>query len=155
MSKKIKLKIKNKSTIIGILVFILVLAGIFAVKSVISSDEGKAIYGTRLDGIEDVQITQSTKDKVVKAVSDSSKSTEVTTAGRIINIIIKAKDTTSLEEAKKLGDKCVEAFSTKEKKYYDIQIFITNTKNKSQFPIIGYKHHNNEKITWSKDRAEN
>ena len=92
---------------------------------------------------------------LVKAVSDSSKSTEVTTAGRIINIIIKAKDTTSLEEAKKLGDKCVEVFSTKEKKYYDIQIFITNTKNKSQFPIIGYKHHNNEKITWSKDRAEN
>ena len=49
--KKLK---KNKSTIVGILVFILVLAGIFAMKSVMSSNEANAIYCSRLDVIKDV-----------------------------------------------------------------------------------------------------
>ena len=64
--KKLK---KNKSTIVGILVFILVLAGIFAMKSVMSSDEAKAIYGSRLDGMKDVEITNETTDKVEKKLS--------------------------------------------------------------------------------------
>ena len=31
---------------------------------------------------------------------------------------------------------------------------ITNDKNTEQFPIIGYKHHSNDNISWTKDRAE-
>lgn len=145
---------KNKSTIVGILVFILVLAGIFAIKSVMSSDEAKAIYGSRLDGIKDVEITSETTDKVEKKLSSQATSTNVKVAGRIINIIVKAKTDTTLENAKKLGEEAVSVFSDKEKKYYDIQIFITNDKNTEQFPIIGYKHHSNDNISWTKDRAE-
>ena len=137
--KKLK---KNKSTIVGILVFILVLAGIFAMKSVMSSDEAKAIYGSRLDGIKDVEITKETTDKVEKKISSQATSTNVKVAGR------------TLEKAKKLGEEAVSVFSDKEKKYYDIQIFITNDKNTEQFPIIGYKHHSNDNISWTKDRAE-
>lgn len=145
---------KNKSTIVGILVFILALAGILAVKGVLSSDEGKAIYGTRLKGINEVKITDSQKKEVENKLANDTKKVEVSVAGRIINILITAKEGTSLEDAKKLGDKAVEAFSSAEKKYYDIQIFITNEKNKAQFPIIGYRHHTKNTITWTKDRAE-
>ena len=145
---------KNKSTIVGILVFILALAGILAVKGVLSSDEGKAIYGTRLKGINEVKITDSQKKEVENKLANDTEKVEVSVAGRIINILITAKEGTSLEDAKKLGDKAVEVFSSAEKKYYDIQIFITNEKNKAQFPIIGYRHHTKNTITWTKDRAE-
>ena len=145
---------KNKSTIVGILVFILALAGILAVKGVLSSDEGKAIYGTRLKGINEVKITDSQKKEVENKLANDTDKVEVSVAGRIINILITAKEGTSLEDAKKLGDKAVEVFSSAEKKYYDIQIFITNEKNKAQFPIIGYRHHTKNTITWTKDRAE-
>lgn len=145
---------KNKSTIVGILVFILALAGILAVKGVLSSDEGKAIYGTRLKGINEVKITDSQKKEVENKLANDTEKVEVSVAGRIINILITAKEGTSLEDAKKLGDKAVEAFSSAEKKYYDIQIFITNEKNKAQFPTIGYRHHTKNTITWTKDRAE-
>ena len=145
---------KNKNTIVGILVFILVLAGIFAIKSVMSSDEKKAIYGTRLKGRDSIKITDSRKKEVENKLANDTEKVEVSVAGRIINILITAKEGTSLEDAKKLGDKAVEVFSSAEKKYYDIQIFITNEKNEAQFPIIGYRHHTKETITWTKDRAE-
>ena len=145
---------KNKNTIVGILVFILVLAGIFAIKSVMSSGEEKAIYGTRLKGRDSIKITDSRKKEVENKLANGTEKVEVSVAGRIINILITAKEGTSLEDAKKLGDKAVEAFSSAEKKYYDIQIFITNEKNKAQFPIIGYRHHTKNTITWTKDRAE-
>lgn len=145
---------KNKSTIVGIFVAILVFAGIFAIRSVVTSDEGKAIYGTRLEGRDSVPITNETKNKVSSSISSKANKTEVSVAGRIINIIIDAREGTTLDDAKKLGDECVEQFSSAEKKYYDIQIFVTNEKNTTQFPIIGYKHHTKSKITWTKDRAE-
>ena len=145
---------KNKSTIVGILVFILALAGIFAIKSVMSSGEEKAIYGTRLKGRDSIKITDSRKKEVENKLANDTEKVEVSVAGRIINILITAKEGTSLEDAKKLGDKAVEVFSSAEKKYYDIQIFITNEKNEAQFPIIGYRHHTKETITWTKDRAE-
>ena len=145
---------KNKSTIVGILVFILALAGIFAIKSVMSSGEEKAIYGTRLKGRDSIKITDSRKKEVENKLANDTEKVEVSVAGRIVNILITAKEGTSLEDAKKLGDKAVEVFSSAEKKYYDIQIFITNEKNEAQFPIIGYRHHTKETITWTKDRAE-
>ena len=100
------------------------------------------------------KITDSQKKEVENKLANDTDKVEVSVAGRIINILITAKEGTSLEDAKKLGDKAVEAFSSAEKKYYDIQIFITNEKNKAQFPIIGYRHHTKNTITWTKDRAE-
>lgn len=145
---------KNQSTIVAIFVFILVLAGIFAVKSVLSSDEEKAIYGTRLDGRDDVEISTETKNKVKSELESQSSNVDVSIAGRIINIIVNANSDVTLEQAKELGSKAVAVFSDTEKEYYDIQIFIKNEDNTSQFPIIGYMHHGNDEISWTKDRSE-
>lgn len=145
---------KNASAIVGIVVFLAVLAGIFAVKKVFMSDETMAIYGTRLEDRKDVEISNSTKSKVEKKLSENASKVKVRIAGRIINVYVKANADTNLETAKSLGDKALEEFSNKEKKYYDIQILIENDKNANQFPIIGYKHHSKDKITWTKDRVE-
>jgi len=146
---------KNSSAIIAILVFIIVLVGIFAVKRVFLTDEGSAIYGSRLEGRSKVEISNDTKNKVQEKVKDGSSNASVRVAGRIVNIYMKVNAETTLEAAKSLGDKALEPFSKEEKEYYDFQILIENDKNTTQFPIIGYKHHAKEKITWTKDRTGN
>lgn len=145
---------KHINTIIGILVFIIVFVGILIVKDALNPQEGNAIYGNRLEGREEVEITKTTKDKVINSLNEQAKSTKVRVSGRIVNIIINVNDDTNLEVAKSLGPKALESFSAKEKKYYDFQFLIENTANKNQFPIIGYKHHGKEDISWTKDRAE-
>lgn len=146
---------KNISAIVGVLVFIIVLAGIFTVKKVFTNDETTAIYGTRLEGRENVKISKDTKDKVEEKLADSASDISVRIAGRIVNIHFKVNAETKLDAAKSLGNKALEEFSKSEKEYYDFQILIENDKNANQFPIIGYKHHKKDNITWTKDRAEN
>lgn len=146
---------KNKSTIVAVVVFILVLILIFGIKSMFTTDEANAIYGTRLDGREKVEISNQQLQKVKQELEADATSVSTRIAGRIINIAIKTSTETSVEDAKKLGDKAVEKFSSEEKEYYDIQILIENDGNAAQFPIIGYKHHTKDKITWTKDRAGN
>ena len=51
-----------------------------------------------------------------------------------------------------MGTTVIEQFSDAEKAYYDFQIFIKNVKNVEQFPIVGYKHHGKDNISWTKDR---
>ena len=151
MKKTIK---KNLSTIIVIAVAILVLLGIIFIKNTFFAGESKAIYGNRLEGRKEVEISSSTKDKVKKKVEDSAKSVSVRIAGRIIYISINTKDEVTLEAAKNLGKPILEEFSDKEKAYYDIQLLIQNDANAAQFPIIGYKHHTKENFSWTKDRTE-
>jgi len=143
---------KNKATVIAVAVFIVVLVSIFAVKKVVKSDEPLAIYGTRLEG--KVEISNKTKEKVKDKLKDSSSNVNIRIAGRIVNIYIKVNAETNLETAKSLGDKALEEFSSDEKKYYDFQILIENDKNTDAFPIIGYKHHTKEGISWTKDRGK-
>ncbi len=146
---------KNLSVIVGVLVFIIVLTGIFTIKKVFTNDESTAIYGTRLEGRDNVKISNETKNKVKDKLSDNASNISVRVAGRIVNIQFKVNAETKLDDAKSLGNKALEEFSSKEKEYYDFQILIENDKNTNQFPIIGYKHHKKENITWTKDRAEN
>ena len=49
-------------------------------------------------------------------------------------------------------NKVIEKLSDKQKKYFDVQIFIKKSSKDEKFPIIGYKHHNKDNITWTKDR---
>ena len=145
---------RSVSAILGIIIFVAIIAGIFFVKNTFMQDESKAIYGSRLDGIENVKITNETKDKVKELLKEDTSSVSIRLAGRTINIIANVNEGTDLNRAKELGKIALEAFSEDEKKYYDIQIFIENKKNTAQFPIIGYKNHTKENISWSKDRKE-
>ncbi len=145
---------KNSSFIVGIAVFIAVLIGIFTLKNILSMDESSALYGTRLEGKKEVEITTAKKNQVEKKLKENSSKASLRISGRIINIYIKTNSETSLEQAKELGNKALEDFSEKEKKYYDFQVLIENDKNSNQFPIIGYKHHTKDNLTWTKDRVE-
>lgn len=143
---------KHISAIVALVVFVLVVVGLLYFKQVFNADEATAIYGSRLEGREKIEITEERINQVKKAIHDSSNKTTIRIAGRIIEVIVDVKDNVSIQDAKNLGTPIVFAFTEEERAYYDIQIFLTNEKNTEQFPAIGYKHHTKPTLTWTKDR---
>lgn len=143
---------KNISAIVAVVVFVLVVVGLLYFKQVFNTDEATAIYGSRLEGREEIEITEERINQVKKAINDYSNKTTVRIAGRIIEVIVAVKDDVSIQDAKNLGTPIVYAFTEEERAYYDIQIFLTNEKNTEQYPAIGYKHHTKPALTWTKDR---
>ena len=144
---------KHISVIIAIIVFVFVLSGIFLAKTIFFSNSYQGMYGNRLEGRDKVTITEETKSKVKESVAEQTSSAKVRIAGRIIYITLKVNGDVSLQAAKDLGNKSLEAFSDAEKEYYDIQVLIENDTNTKQFPIIGYKHHTKKAIVWTRDRS--
>ncbi len=143
---------KYRKLIILAIIIILLIIGLFAIKKFFFPSESGVLYGNRLDGRDKVKITEETKNKAKDVFKDRSSSAKVRIAGRIIYIDVVVNDDVSKDDARGLGNQTLGAFSDQEKSYYDIQILINNKANKEQFPIIGYKHHTRDAITWNKDR---
>ena len=144
---------KHISSIVGLIVFVLVIVAFFMVKDIFNPDESTAIYGSRIEGKSAIEISNETVNAVKEGLKDRTSSVNIRVAGKIVEISIKANEDVSLEDAKNLGKKALESFSDEEKKYYDFQIFVENENNTAQFPIIGYKHKTKENISWTRDRA--
>ena len=144
---------KNSSAVVGITVFILVIISALLIKNLFMYDENQAIYGTRLDGVEKRKVTKEQIDKVKKKVADKTKKADVRVAGKIVNIELTVNDDVSLDDAKKIGPEALEEFTKEQQQFFDFQIFIQNNNNKTQFPIIGYKHHTKPEISWTRDRT--
>ena len=143
---------RHKVVLIMSLLLIIVVLCLFIAKSFFLSNDSKAIYGSRLEGIEKVKITNDTEEKVKEVLQDTASKVEVRLAGRIIYIDVVVKDDISLEVAKDSGNKTLECFTDVEKSYYDIQVMMKSNTNTAQFPIIGYKHHTRSGFSWTQDR---
>jgi hypothetical protein len=143
---------KNMSIIVAIVVFILVVTGLLYFKEVFTADDATAIYGSRLDGREEIEIPQERISKLKDSIKDSSTKTTVRIAGRLINVTVEVKDDISLKDAQELGTPIVYTFTEEEREYYDIQIFLVNKKNTEEYPSIGYKHHTKPGLTWTSSK---
>ena len=112
-----------------------------------------AIYGDRLDGIDEVKVnTGKIADKVNE--NEVVKEAKVKINGKIINVLITINDEVSLEDAKTLTAPVLEALSKKQKEFYDVEVMIDKDGDSTQFPIIGYKHHSKKDFVFTKDREE-
>lgn len=146
---------KNKFTILVVVIFVVLVIVAAVVKNIFFINTGQPVYGNRLDGSEDVKIEESRYDSLETELKKNEiiSSVETNLDGKIINVIVTLKDDASKKDAKKLGDTVIAQFSEKELKFYDIQLFIKKTDAKqNDFPIIGYKHHNKDGWSWTKDR---
>lgn len=146
---------KNKFVIIAIGVFLILVVLVFQIATMFFPEEGTALYGDRLDGIEEVELSNSKLTKIEsKLKSDGAvKEADVSVAGKIVEVIITVQDDTSVDTAKALNTKVLDSLSNKEKKFYDIQIFVKKDSEATDFPIIGYKHHAKDTFSWTKDRG--
>ena len=146
---------KNKFVIIAIGVFLILVVLGFQIATMFFPEEGTALYGDRLDGIEEVELSNSKLTKIESNLkSDGAvKESDVSVAGKIVEVIITVQDDTSVDTAKALNTKVLDSLSNKEKKFYDIQIFVKKDSEATDFPIIGYKHHAKDTFSWTKDRG--
>lgn len=146
---------RNKSTIIAIIIFLILIVLAVQIKNIFFPSEGKALYGNRLDGIENVKITDNKKSSTKDTLTEDGmvSKASVRLSGKIIEVSITVNDDVSVKSAKSLSNKVLESLSDKEKEYYDIQVFITKENETSDFPIIGYKHHSKNEFSWTQDRT--
>jgi hypothetical protein len=152
MKNILKFLKKNSHTIVGIIIVIFVIILGIVVKNFFFPDDAEAYYGTRLEGIEKIKITDKKKKELKENFKDASKSVTVRLQGRIIYVDVKVNDDVSVDTARDLANKTLEKLSEDEKAYYDVQFIISNEKDKDHFPIIGYKHHTKSAIAWNKNR---
>ena len=110
------------------------------------------MYGNRLDGIENVTITDDKVNEIVNfikednSISDSSMHIK----GKIVNIIIKvSKKENTIDKMKEKSKEIIERFSKEEIEFYDFQFFIKN--EDGNYNLMGYKNKRNENISWSSD----
>lgn len=110
------------------------------------------VYGSRLDGIENVIISDEKKDEIIKFIKDNEdvSSASIDIQGKIINISIKIGNKENTIDVMK--EKCsliVNKFSKEEIEFYDFQFFIKN--EDANYNLIGYKNKKNEELSYSHD----
>lgn len=144
----------NKVTVVAFIICVIFVILVFAVKLTFFPNEGTAIYGDRLDGIEEVEITDKQQEDIIKSLEDKDEVKEVSCdiKGRTLNVLITVNDDVELDPAKALTSSITENLEEDQTTYYDIQVFISKDNDDTRFPIIGYKHQNKDEFSWTKDR---
>lgn len=144
----------NKVTVVAFIICVIFVILVFAVKLTFFPNEGTAIYGDRLDGIEEVEITDKQQEDIIKALEDKDEVKEVSCdiKGRTLNVLITVNDDVELDPAKALTSSITDNLEEDQTSYYDIQVFISKDNDDTRFPIIGYKHQNKDGFSWTKDR---
>lgn len=147
----------NKFAVIATSIFLVFVILLVQVKNTFFPTEGNAIYGDRLDGINNSIITSDDIKDIKNALEKETpvKKIEIRSSGRTLEVTVTINDDVDMNTAKSLAGKILEVCSDKQKKYYDFQVFIKKDNDAKDFPIIGYKHHNKENFTFTKDRAVN
>lgn len=143
----------NKGTIIVICLFLIGVLLLVQLKNIFIFDDSKAIYGTRVEGIEEVRLTNNQEEQIKAELEEDVEDVTIREAGRLINVIITVQDEMSRDNAKELTSKVISPLKDNQKKYYDIQVFVQKSQKTKEFPIIGYKHHSKKDFSWTKDRS--
>lgn len=109
-------------------------------------------YGNRLDGINNVKITDEVYSDVKQELEDTGLTEKTSTRlqGKIIYTTIVLKSDTSVEKAKEIASNTIDNYSEEQLKFYDICFFLKwNGEGENKDVVItGTKHHNLDKITW-------
>lgn len=144
--------IKKHKTVITISVIaVLILAiTIIALSNFLFSGYGKSKYGNRLDGIENVSISDDIINASKEIISNIEGVTNVTyhLSGKICNFVVTVNKDVKLTIIKEKTSSILTKFSTEQLAYYDFQILV-NSSEDANYPIIGYKMKNSEGFTWT------
>ncbi len=146
---------KNKYTIIAIIILIILVVVGVQLKNIFVPDEGKASYGTRLDGIKDHKLDSELFKNIESKLKEDERilSVENKVHGKIINLIITVNDDMSIADAKSIANSTIALFTNDELSYYSLQVYVKkNNESLNNFPIIGYKGTTSTELIFTKDR---
>lgn len=141
---------KHKIEFIALFTIIIIcILGYFAVKPLLGNDSNK--YGNRLDGIENVKITDEQVKKLTSEMEENKdvKSIKYDLQGRLIYIILEVSNETAVDVSKGYANKILNYFDDEQKTYYDMQVIIKSDSEESEvYPIIGAKHKTSTSFIW-------
>lgn len=123
---------KHKLTSFVILVYIIVIGFAFFLYKLFIGSSGLPVYGDRLDGIENVPITDEQKDKIVEEISKNDFVLKVTRPylkGKILKVVVTVTDNAELNASKELSNRVLEVLDNDQKAFYDVEYFVTKEYN--------------------------
>ena len=123
---------KHKLTSFIILVYIIVVAFAYFIYKLFVGSSGLPVYGDRLDGIENVPITEEQIDKIVEELSKNESILKITRPylnGKILKVIVTVSDGAVLQPLKELDSKIFNALDADQRAFYDVEYFIAKDYN--------------------------
>ena len=123
---------KHRLTAFIIVVYTIVIAFAFFIYNLFIGSSGLPVYGDRLDGIEEVPITQEQKDKMVEEITKEGiviKVTEPYLSGKILKVVVTVHDKAEIAPSKALADKITAQLTEEQKKFYDIEVYVKKNYN--------------------------
>ncbi len=152
--KKLKSMYK-KNKVLFVLTTIAILCMLIIIIGLITSfysGGGKSKYGDRLDGIEEVKLSNSFKMDLEEFYEDQTnvKSASVDVSGKIVYVVLDVDSKAAVAQAKEVANKGLKEFSEEELDFYDIQFILTcdEQKNSKTYPTMGYKNNTSSKVVW-------
>ncbi|MBR2840375.1 MAG: hypothetical protein IKF01_00730 [Bacilli bacterium] len=141
------LKNNKLLVIIGVLIVILILFIVWFF--IVPSFNGNK-YGNRLKEESKHKISSETIDKIKDKADDNESvdKIEYHKEGRILNFTVYVSSSFTPDQAKEFGSSLVGEIDEDDRKYYDIQILIDSDEKSDNYPIIGYKSKNEDKINY-------
>ena len=118
---------------------------------------GGTKYGSRLDGIEAVEINDSKKNEIATNIESDElvEKATVTITGKIIYIKIIYTNKATMTDAETIAVKSLDNFSEEEKAFYDFQFIIEQKADETTegFLKSGAKNVNGTNLVWSNNNA--
>jgi hypothetical protein len=123
---------KHKLTSFVILVYIIVVAFAYFLYKLFIGSSGLPVYGDRLDGIENVPITEEQIDKIVEELSKNEAIMKITRPylnGKILKVVVTVSDGAELQPLKELDSKIYNILDADQRAFYDVEYFINKDYN--------------------------
>ena len=134
-------------------IIVMILVFSFMIFPLYSSRSG-SVYGTRLNGIEEVEIDDKIPNEIEKIYKETGKVEKVTTdlKGKIYNILVYVNEGVDLNEMLEVSNSTLSSFSEEQLKFYDVQYFLISDKGETKKTVVGYKNKDSAGISWTNNR---
>ena len=118
---------------------------------------GGSNYGDRLEGIENVVISDDKKREVSSKIEENNlvDSATTTVTGKRVDIRIVFNEKASLVDAEGVALKSLDNFSDEEKAFYDFEFTLKQnaTEKTEGFLIMGAKNVNGSNLVWNNNNS--
>ena len=138
---------EHKIVVVAVFLMLVIIVLAFLVKMTFLSNSGNAVYGNRLDGIENYAVDNELNE--VKSFFTSNqrvKNVDTDIRGKIIYINVEVDKDMANEDIQTLCTESLTKFKDDQKEYYDIQYIV---KREGLSPYLGSKSASKTVIAWA------
>lgn len=139
---------------LGVLL-VLIIVALLAIKAYLYPDNSKDKYGNRLDGIDEVVISNEVISKIETTIKEEKGvvDCEYLLTGKIIKVFVTVDGTVDITSAKKLSSVILDNLDESQKSFYDIQYYVDCSEENELYPIIGSKHKTSATFVWTEKKG--